>query len=481
MNKLSLLSILYLVFNFSTAQTVIVEEKYEDKMEPLTYYFNTETQLLFIEKGQQQKGISSNDVVKEIYNYDKNGTKKTITKNSNFMRIEFSKSGNTFRATEFESFSFGKNHKYITENKATEYINYKKDKIFKITPFFNDQYEWGISNEKLKQISKVNLQKDKLVLVKTDIYSRKNTKTTIEKPNIERLIGKNYVKPRKKRLGLLLDNPKNYFFEIITKSITKDYKSSTTYRTFYDDDGKKVNEVSYNVLLDKNIMTYSGNNNTQLDHINDITVFDNNLTINGLTQDKRDKSVYIYGLITEKAKKLNMPNKPIGYYLFKFDHKGKLIWKSVKHINNKLFNKNKSLKHSYISLLISENDLLIIHTIGANLNEKENISFNHNKETGTIIKKNDIKSKRAKMLGSIGGLQFEYFLYAFNKIESHKEIAFDAETLIAMNENSKIKNYINSLKDPKVKILFNTIIADKGYWLIEGDNKNYYKIQFFDK
>ena len=118
MNRLLLFAIIVIAFKFSQAQTVIVEEKYVPKMEPLAYHFNGETQSLFIEKGQQQKGVSTNDVIKEIYQYTSDGNKKIIAKNSSFMSTELSFSGKTIRATEFTSLTFGKNHKYIAENKV---------------------------------------------------------------------------------------------------------------------------------------------------------------------------------------------------------------------------------------------------------------------------------------------------------------------------------------------------------------------------
>ena len=143
--------------------------------------------------------------------------------------------------------------------------------------------------------------------------------------------------------------------------------------------------------------------------------------------------------------------------------------------------KKKLLKHSDLNLIISENNLILIHNIGENLKEKETIGYNYDKQTGAILNQNNIKSKRAKMLGSIGGVQYEYFLYAFHKISAYKKKSFDAETLISMDENPSLKNYIDSIGESKSKIFFNSVIADKGYWLLETDNKSYYKILFFNK
>ena len=45
--------------------------------------------------------------------------------------------------------------------------------------------------------------------------------------------------------------------------------------------------------------------------------------------------------------------------------------------------------------------------------------------------------------------------------------------------NKNVQNYIRSVKSKK-DVQFEAIIAESGIWLIESDNKEYYKVLLFE-
>ena len=57
---------------------------------------------------------------------------------------------------------------------------------------------------------------------------------------------------------------------------------------------------------------------------------------------------------------------------------------------------------------------------------------------------------------------------------------FNAAIPVILKENTKVKSYLRSLT-PKSIINIVGIDTNEGVWLIESDNKKYYKILFFEK
>ncbi|MFD0965158.1 hypothetical protein [Pseudofulvibacter geojedonensis] len=475
-----------LLINFSFSQTIIVDEKFTPKLSPVEYHTLYDSDQIMISKGSFRKGTSLK-YINNVESYDSKGNKHLWADNENFMRIEISDSEKTLRGHQMllNTFSrFSINHKYITKNTKTDYISNKKDKLYNLSNYFNDSLEWGITNSKLKFPYDINLLKDELILITTDNFSRKRNKIDIEKPNTDRLIGDNHVKPFNKKPGFMFAPIKNSdsSFVITTKSISKDYKTCILYRTLYNFEGKKINENSYTVNTKKDFLIYSTNNNTRVDSNSaGATFFSNHLSINGYYIDEDDNNnMYIYGLYGKTAKKINVPNSPAGFYVFKFDEKGNKIWETYKEINNKTFNRKKRLLNlTEINLWTDNNQIQVVNHFG--LKEKTTYKHFFNVDSGDYIKDNNNSSERSKMMGSFNGYQYQYFLYAFRQIDNYKNLKFDPNTLISYNENAEVKKYISSIIPNKKKIYFNMTYTKNGAWLLESDNKTYYKILFFNK
>lgn len=49
----------------------------------------------------------------------------------------------------------------------------------------------------------------------------------------------------------------------------------------------------------------------------------------------------------------------------------------------------------------------------------------------------------------------------------------------AMSINSNVMNYLKSILEGDKRLYFETIFSDQGIWLVETDNKEYYKVTLF--
>ena len=69
---------------------------------------------------------------------------------------------------------------------------------------------------------------------------------------------------------------------------------------------------------------------------------------------------------------------------------------------------------------------------------------------------------------------------AFFTLKEYKKLKLDLTSLYLNNVNKKVQNYLIELNKAKDKIFVNSRISDKGVWLIESDNDEYYKVTFFE-
>jgi hypothetical protein len=463
------------------AQTTIVEEKFEKDNMPLSYDYLPESDKLIIEKGEY-KSMSTNRMIKSINKFDINGKKEILAENAELMNVVFSSSENTFMVNEYSRLTLGKKFKYVVNGKSTPFIDISELKNSNHLAFrdqyFNDKYELGFTDEKSKK--SIDFEKDDLFLEVTDIFTRVKNRYNVEKPDINRLNGNAFIKPDK-NLGFAAIITNAEAFEIITKSISKDYKTTILYRTNYNMKGKKLDETSFVINLNNYFLIYSNNGGgfigTTSSGANSysIPIFVDDLSINNFLQDEKTGEVYIYGLFGEKSKGLNDDNSASGYYIFKFDKTGKKIWETINTIDDKKgFNKKIHLYRLLSNLTIKDNELYF--RTGTDYNKEQIHEFFLDKNTGTILNKNKISFKEDKIYTLKGDIR--YFLLSFYQYEGYKNKVFDFDGLVAIDTNIKVAQYLKNI-DSKNKLYFNTIISNKGIWLIESDNEEYYKVTFF--
>jgi len=474
---------------FMNAQTTIVEEKFEKDKTPMHYHYLPKSGKIVIENGSYVT-MSTNRRINSIISYNSNGVEEILADKLEIPQAYFSITENTFTADEFTRASRAKKYNYFVNGNQTPFINFSDvDRNFGMISsvndvnysfgnvFFNDKYELDIVDEKGK--NKVNFEKDAFYLETLDIFSKVKKIIPIVKPDISRLVGDSFVKVEE-YLGYtanLIDNDK---FEIVTKSISKDYKSSILYRTFYNMEGKKVGEQKINISLPSQYLLYSANNvariNAKIVGIrNETPLFQTDMAINDFLEDNITKDIYVFGLFGNKAKKLNDDNSPNGYYIFKFDKDGNKLWESINSIEDKDdFNKKIHLVKVFSVLSFSDNELCI-QTGGKFTDKYFHYSF-LDKNTGNILHKNKISYEKDKIFTTSGDVR--QFLVSFYENKDYKKKLFDLDGLIAIDKNKKVADYLKSINN-KNKLYFNTILANEGTWLLESDNEEYYKVTFF--
>ncbi|ESU24649.1 hypothetical protein FEDK69T_05720 [Flavobacterium enshiense DK69] len=467
-----------------SAQTTIIEDKFEKDNVPLSYDFLYSKNKFVIEKGKHV-ALSTNRMVTSLNTYDSNGNKEELVSNAELMNVKFSESGNIFSAVDYAPMSYqGNTYKYFVDKKFLSKISTSEktrfNRIDVMEYDFNDLYEIGLSNEKGKE--KINIEKNDIYLELTEITTKKKHKRIkLEKPDIERLKGKDLIKPTED-LGFYVRPLNNETFEIVTKSISKDYKTTTIYRTIYDFEGKKINDVSYTVTLNNFFHIYS---NVGLSKFKDgkfdktLQIFSNDLGINNFTVDSETGDVYVFGLLGKKAKELNDYNQPGGYYVFKFDKTGKKIWQSENEIIDKEeFNDKVHLTRISNGLRLEKNRVMFTVASGYHNNYVHYAFLDAN--TGQIIKANKVSLKvKEKVNLMSGNRDFIQSFYTNDQVKVKGKM-FDPNGLIAYETNENFKKYINSLNSDTKKYFGTTFGNNGSIWLVETDNETYYKLNYFE-
>lgn len=461
---------------YVNAQTTIVEEKFEKDNEPLSYNYLPKSNKIIIEKGSKFRKVNT------VLSYDINEKKEILAKNVDVMDLHYSATENSIYAPLYSGNVFGGSFNYIVDSKATPLakisdIKNAFDEEFGAF-FFNDKYELGFSNEKNKR--KIDLSKDMLFLEVTDIFTRSTKKIKLEKPKLSNAAGDSNFSEFKANI-ISKDS-----FEIISGSNTKDHKSITRYITTYNIEGKKLNEIACNIYLKDYSSLFSFNGGgLEVKMINDANanvyktylsnIFYRHFAENEIYQDTKTGDIYIYGLFVNEYEKMLKSNSPMGYYIFKFDKTGKKVWESINKIDDKNDFNDKSRPFSLKSNLTIYNNKLFL-SIGADYSNQ----FLHyaflDKENGKILNNNKITFTK-KMAGS-PFINIRYFILSFYEYEGLDNKVFDYDGLVAIDSNKKVADYVKNI-DNKNKLYFNTIFSNEGIWLIESDNKDYYKVTFF--
>jgi hypothetical protein len=473
--KKTILLLLLLTTYISHSQKLILDEKYEKNNFPVGFNFLPKSNKLIINKGQNYS-VSTTDNINSIYEYDSEGNKKTILENVNLMNPTYS-TKNTFRASEYSKLRCNYQFKYYQENKVSPLFLRKTFKSFSdhqiVGENFNDKYFIYLSNEEGKD--KLNLLKNEVYVEIYEIFTDKKKRIKIDNFNKERLLKSDNIKYNEE-LGFSLKITDNEHFEIITKSISKDYKSTVLYRTIYNFDGKLIKDIAFQINIKDDYLIYSNSDATYTrlaGRENNLLEFCNDLAINNFIVDK-DDNVFIYGLTGKKGKEVNDYNETSGFYIIKYDKDGNKIWEYVK--NNiddpKLLNDKFPLTRLNTALSINGNN--VIFTVGT---DHVNEFFHYavvNMNDGKLFKYGKVVFKEK----SITMAKYYSFIPEFYKLPSNNKIITNKNGLIVADYDVSIQNFIKKLNDNvNIEVLFSV----DGTWLIESDNETYYKVYYFKK
>jgi hypothetical protein len=243
------------------------------------------------------------------------------------------------------------------------------------------------------------------------------------------------------------------------------------YRTIYNKEGQKIKDLQYDIDL-KGLFLMNSNTDggRMFFDANGAKFFGDDLSINNYIIDEDTKSIFIYGLFGKESEE-----KPAGYYIFKYSENGEKLYESINYIKNEDF-QSKSYKNTlYNKPIIVGNKLLFVTGRTAVMNSK---FFNYNYsyldiETGKELSSKFVTYEMDKYF------VHRNFLTVHHTNKELKNKAINTNGYIIYDSNPLVKKYINSVS-AKRKTLFTGLLSAEGFWLIESDNKEYYKVTYFE-
>lgn len=462
------------------AQTTIVEEKFEKDNEPLDYNFLPKSNKLVIQKGIVPKMIE----YKKIYSlneYTSTSEKQVLLDNAEVMRCNFSETENGFYAQNYSTMRYGYTVKFYLDGKSSDSHDSRKADRFK----FSDNYGFYLAEKNGSVADK--LEDKNISLIRIDTRTLKETNLSIELPNLNRLqgenlvkqvVGKIYVPLKTYGIAYQLNIIDNEHFEIVTKGIDKEFKSMTLYRTIYNNEGKMVEDLKYEIDLKGMylVLSNTGGGSFGADDTG-IYSFLDYLSINNYIVDQETKNIFVYGLFGKED-----ISNPSGYYIFKFSEKGEKLFETVNYIKNKEFEEGSLKANKLNEPIITGNKLLF--TVGravpilylTNRYPLKFLNLNYSIldiETGKELISKSLECTSSKQNGK------RNFIDPLNTSKELKNKALDKNGYVLYDYNPAIKKYINSVTN-KEKVSFNCEISREGIWLIESDNEAYYKVTYFE-
>ena len=486
-----------------SAQTVIVDEKFEDDNEPVTFQYLPNSKKFIVYKGF---GITMtlSYITTNALSFDVDGKKTILFQNEKLVSPTFSVTENTYKAYDAAKFSMKANYKFF-QNNGIQVVNHDaledldsnyfgrldyNNVLSAVTmrwpnmPFnasFNDVYDFGFTNQKQKD--KVDFEKDDIYLETIEIKSNARKRVKLDKPNLTLLKGDAFAKADlKTSFTSKLNGNEN--FDIITKSVSSDFQTTIVYKTTYDFQGKKIKEMPLTLnLKDKYFVTsdnYGGPKDfnskpaTPVYPFTTVSVTLGTMSINHYFEDKKSGDIYVYGIFSDKAtKEIDGGTTPKGFYVFKFDKNGTKLWESINKIDDKeFFEKIHSTSKLQVDLLEYNKDLVF----SVSVNDFTEFSYSTivDKSAGSISKINFIEYNN-----NTSNLKSKAFVNNSYVSGEFKNKVFSQMAFVAMTIDPNVMNYIKSVSKEGKKLYYETVISDQGIWLVQTDNKESYKILLF--
>ncbi|MEC4003153.1 hypothetical protein OX283_000670 [Flavobacterium sp. SUN052] len=485
MKKILILLLFFFYLN-SNSQTTIYNTVLSKEKPTVKYKYLEGTNKLIIKEANDKKKLYS--IFNKAILFDKDAKSTQLNDNEEFVSI-FNSLNEENNATLMQDgassllLNFYNNTKKISfEIKPKDFAKYKIDfesDMVEMRPKinFDQNFVYAVTNENGRS-NAIEIAKDALQLDKFDIAKQTSSVISLKKIDTDRLKTKDLDVP--KQIAFQSRFYKNNTFEIVTKSVKKDYTSSTLYRDIYDLDGKFIKEISYNYNSLKGFLAPSSTNSTRENSQNssnqnpDFHRDPIELDINDYFIDSKTNEFYIYGITTSKSNK-----NPLGFYINKYSEKGEKIWEKFYDVSDeKGFNEsNQRLLEIKINLkqFTSENQLIISIVGFKTYTNHYNNFFVINKNSGNLEDTKSINSDSQTSKGtfSYGG---KYSLFEIIKFDKNKFC--DENTILTTTLKQDVKKYIDKITT-KDDIFFNSILSSEGIWLLETDNKSYYKVIFF--
>lgn len=448
-----------------TAQTTTIFENKDSKQ-----YLYYKTTLL----------PNSNSLViwKDIY--DSDGNKKPLSDGFKPDMLIHANSENSFFNVDQSKSRFNPQYMYIIDGKIIE-INKSEVKDSNISFFgkkqnFTSKFEYNLVDKKGN--FKIDFLKDDIYLSVKDILTRKKNTYKIEKPNLGNYIGSGFINLKEEfRFDLVINYDET--IDLVSKSISKDYSNTILYKTRLSNEGKKLNDLVYNLKITNHVFLYSKNDAGKYNYggyDNDFLHFSDDLSINNYIEDANTGDIYIYGLFGNESGKLNTMADPKGFYIFKYDKSGNKIWESINNIDDSDFNKGHVMNTIFVDLFQLNNNVCFTIRING-LKDFFNYSI-VDKASGKTLKTQALEfNETFAHLNDTDNNHF-HINSSFKNLKQLKNTTFDFNGVVAFNYNSKIAEYIKS-KNSSSNMFFSAQFSDKGIWLNESVENEYFKVTLF--
>jgi hypothetical protein len=476
-----------------SAQTIIADEKFEEKNVPITFQYLPKSKKFIVFKGYPIK-MTLSFITTSGFSYDVDGKKATLFENEKLVSPTFSVTENSFKAYDATKFTMKPSYKFFINNIAQPVSHDALDNLdsnyfgrydynnvlcsvtmrepnMLFNASFNDVYDFGFTNQKQKE--NIDFEKDDIYLETIEIKSNTRSRMKLDKPNLTLLKGKGFAKvDMKTSFNCKLNGNEN--FDLITKSVTTDAKTTILYKTTFDFQGKKIKELALMLdIKDKYFLISNCYGGPEESNSTPSSVFFGILSINNYLEDRNSGDLYVYGIFSETARKANGGGRsPNGFYVFKFDKNGNKLWESINNIeDDKYFEKIKASGLLQVNLL-EFNDKLLFSVSVNDFTEFSNVTT-VDKSNGAISKISFIEYNN-----STHNLKDREFI-TNSYVSDIKNKVFSQLTFVGMIANSNVEKYIKNVPSNGNKLYYETVFSDQGIWLVETDNKEYYKILLF--
>ena len=203
-------------------------------------------------------------------------------------------------------------------------------------------------------------------------------------------------------------------------------------------------------------------------------------TVGNLYVDEKNNAFYTYGVFSKKDR-VRKFNSPMGFYVYKFDWKGNLIWKIVNEVKSKGFNKTQSGYAFKVKF-----NKITDQSIGLSINpgEDNNIYlYDISSDTGKIARTKKIELKHYNFggFGNTDNIYSNEFISDYVlKDEYSKRLMLDANTIMGAFFNKDLEKYLKSKFNNKRKLNFISNITDSGITVLQANNKDnkFYLLKF---
>lgn len=459
MRKLSYL--LLLISSITFAQKVISEVSFKENKQPLDVIYLPNQDKVVMTLGERTSKAYGN-IITDVWAFDKDGFTQKLVANEKLANCVFSPIETAFLIGKLpEKNEFPTEYKLILDGVPTKYFA-----INERFRYFNDIYGLDFVNQ--KENTKIDLKNDDVFLKVIDLFGGKVVKNKLEKPDLNKLENKTTATFTE---GFDFDvriNESDISF--ITKSISKNYKSATIYRTVYNLEGNKTGDYNYFSSEPKHFLLLSNNGSGVVDPSNTNKKL-SELAVNNYLVDKSTGNVYVYGLFGSEAKEItNSTNIPLGFYIFKYDSSGKLIWESHQEVLDPSgFNQNQDVSKINFSIRLRDNEVFC-SIFSKDRNYSDIVTINDKdglRKSMTVLKFKKSQDNISKDVLKVDLLDSNY-----------SNFKFDKESLYLLNSSQSFHQYLKTI-DKNKSFNYKTYISKKGYWVIESDNKTQCKVLFF--